>query len=196
MSSIQKFFPRGEFTPVGCDDALDGAVMALKVLATGRSTGLTKAECETLYKQIWQITNCALTQKEDQESLVTVKESVAEISRNLTEGAPVVESRLIVYSDALKRQVEKMFGIEWAKLKAKGKKREVVRYRTIIINATLRSGVGSLVQLGLLLCRDHASIFHGKNVLHDQFMSFDEEYRRDFETLCNWWNAIKVNRPY
>ena len=192
MSSIQKFFPRGEFTPVGCDDALDGAVLALKALATGRSTGLTKAECEVLYSQIWQITNCALAQKEDQESLVTVKQ---EVTKKAKENPDVtnIEKRLIIYSDALKSKVERMFGVTWSKLKAKGKKADVVRIRAIIINASIRSGVGGLTQFGVSLGRNHATILHAKNVLHEKFMLTDKEYVRDFEALCRWWAAIKIN---
>lgn len=195
MSSIQKFFPQGEFTPVGCDEALDGAVLALKVLATGRSSGLTKAECQTLYEQVWHITQCAMTDKAERQALVDTKQQLAEIAREYEDASPKnFEKRLPIYADALKAKVKRMFGVEFSVISAKGKRTEVVRFRSIILSATIDSGIGSLTEIGRLLRRDHSTIIYSRDNLHHQFMAKDEEYRNHYHELCKWWNAVKVER--
>lgn len=196
MSSIQKFFPRGEFTPVGCDDALDGAVLALKALATGRSTGLSAKECQDLYEQVWQITQCAMNDKAERDAFEATKQAVGEYAKDYVrpQKAARFETRLPIYADALKIKIKRMFGIEFSVLSAKGKKMDKVRIRTIIINATLDSEIGNLSQLGRLLKRDHATIIHGRNNLHPEFMAGDKDYKRNYLALCQWWQSVKIEQ--
>jgi len=194
MSSIQKFFPRGEFTPVSCEDAINGAVRALKVVATGRSSGLTKAECEALYEQIWQITNCSIASQNQDTKIERQKEQLQKLYKESL--APVaslpMERRLEVYLPILKDKVREEFGRTWQEITVGNRKGQNVRDRYAIINALTYADISNVSVISAALGKDRTTGLHALDC-HKKLL-LNPDYKHKFTALLAWLEKVKIKQ--